>query len=114
MTAYIIRRLLLIVPTLFAIMLINFVIIQMAPGGPVEQIIAQLTGQGAAISERVTQSGRGEILGRQPTGEGGGGKYRGAQGLDPEFIAQLEKQFGFDKPLHERFWQMLRNYVVFD
>jgi microcin C transport system permease protein len=115
MTAYIIRRLLLIVPTLFAIMLINFVIIQMAPGGPVEQIIAQLTGQGAAITERVTQSGAGETLGRQATGEGGGaGKYRGAQGLDPEFIAQLEKQFGFDKPLHERFWQMLKNYVVFD
>jgi microcin C transport system permease protein len=114
MTAYIIRRLLLIIPTLFAIMLINFVIIQTAPGGPVEQIIAQLTGQGAAITERVTQSGAGEVLGRQATGEGGGGKYRGAQGLDPEFIAQLEKQFGFDKPLHERFWQMLKNYAVFD
>ena len=114
MIAYLIRRLLLIVPTLFAIMLINFLIIQMAPGGPVEQIIAQLTGQGAAITERVTQSGSGEVLGRQAMGEGGGGKYRGAQGLDPEFIAQLEKQFGFDKPLHERFWQMLKNYVVFD
>jgi microcin C transport system permease protein len=114
MTAYIVRRLLLIVPTLFAIMLINFVIIQTAPGGPVEQVIAQLTGEGAAISERVTQSGAGEVLGRQATGEDHGGKYRGAQGLDPEFIAQLEKQFGFDKPLHERFLQMLKNYVVFD
>ena len=115
MTAYIIRRLLLIIPTLFAIMLINFVIIQAAPGGPVEQIIAQLTGQGAAITERVTQSGAGETLGMQTAGKPAtGGKYRGAQGLDPEFIAQLEKQFGFDKPLHERFWQMLKNYVVFD
>ena len=114
MTAYIIRRLLLIIPTLFAIMLINFAIIQTAPGGPVEQIIAQLTGQGAAITERVTQAGAGETLGRQATGESGGGKYRGAQGLDPEFIAQLEKQFGFDKPLHERFWQMLKSYIVFD
>ena len=115
MTAYIIRRLLLIVPTLFAIMLINFVIIQTAPGGPVEQVIAQLTGEGAAITERVTQSGAGETLGKQTAGTAAhGGKYRGAQGLDPEFIAQLEKQFGFDKPLHERFLQMLKNYVVFD
>src|SRR5512147_150496 len=114
MTAYIIRRLLLIIPTLFAIMLINFAIIQTAPGGPVEQIIAQLTGQGAAMTERVTQAGAGETLGRQATGESRGGTYRGAQGLDPEFIAQLEKQFGFDKPLHERFWQMLKSYIVFD
>ena len=112
MTAYIIRRLLLIIPTLFAIMLINFVIIQTAPGGPVEQIIAQLTGQGAAITERVTQAGAGEVLSGSRTSEGG--KYRGAQGLDPEFIASLEKQFGFDKPLHERFFQMLQNYIVFD
>jgi microcin C transport system permease protein len=108
MTAYIIRRLLLIVPTLFAIMLINFVIIQTAPGGPVEQVIAQLTGEGAAITERVTQSGAGETIGTRTGGTATqGGKYRGAQGLDPEFIAQLEKQFGFDKPLHERFLQML-------
>ncbi|MBK8176475.1 MAG: microcin C ABC transporter permease YejB [Rhodospirillales bacterium] len=114
MTAYIIRRLLLIIPTLFAIMLINFVIIQTAPGGPVEQIIARLTGEGAAITERVSQSGAGETLGAQPGGEGAAGKYRGAQGLDPEFIAALEKQFGFDKPLYERFWLMLKHYAVFD
>jgi microcin C transport system permease protein len=114
MTAYIIRRLLLIIPTLLAIMLINFVIIQTAPGGPVEQIIAQLTGQGAAITERVTQSGAGEVLGGAPRGEGVASKYRGAQGLDPEFIKSLEKQFGFDKPLYERFFMMLKNYVVFD
>jgi microcin C transport system permease protein len=114
MIAYIIRRLLLMIPTLFAIMLINFVIIQMAPGGPVEQIIAQLTGQGAAITERVTQSGAGETLGAQATGASQPAKYRGAQGLDPEFIASLEKQFGFDKPLSERFLMMMRNYLVFD
>ena len=114
MIAYIIRRLLLMIPTLFAIMLINFVIIQTAPGGPVEQIIAQLTGQGAAITERVTQSGAGETMGAQPTGASQTGKYRGAQGLDPEFIASLEKQFGFDKPLSERFLMMMRNYLVFD
>ena len=114
MIAYIIRRLLLMIPTLFAIMLINFVIIQTAPGGPVEQIIAQLTGQGAAITERVTQSGAGETMGAQATGASQPGKYRGAQGLDPEFIASLEKQFGFDKPLSERFLMMMRNYLVFD
>jgi microcin C transport system permease protein len=114
MIAYIIRRLLLMIPTLFAIMLINFVIIQTAPGGPVEQIIAQLTGQGAAITERVTQSGAGETMGAQATGASQPAKYRGAQGLDPEFIASLEKQFGFDKPLSERFLMMMRNYLVFD
>jgi len=117
MTAYIIRRLLLIVPTLLAIMLINFVIIQTAPGGPVEQIIAQVTGEGAAITERITRGGAGEVTGGQATGPAAGAttsKYRGAQGLDPEFIASLEKQFGFDKPLHERFLTMLKNYIVFD
>jgi microcin C transport system permease protein len=117
MTAYIIRRLLLIIPTLFAIMVINFVIIQTAPGGPVEQVIAQLTGQGADITQRVTRAGAGDTLGGATgpaTGSGPAGQYRGAQGLDPEFIAELEKQFGFDKPLHERFLQMMGNYLVFD
>ncbi|HKK28940.1 MAG TPA: microcin C ABC transporter permease YejB [Alphaproteobacteria bacterium] len=117
MLSYIIRRLLLIVPTLFGIMLINFVIIQVAPGGPVEQAIANLTGEGAGAIQRVTQGG-GDFV---PGGEGGQGDagsrssaYRGAQGLDPDFIAELEKQYGFDKPLHERFFMMLGNYVVFD
>lgn len=116
MIAYIIRRLLLIIPTLLAIMLINFVIIQTAPGGPVEQIIAQVTGQGAAITERVTRSGAGEVAGGQAGGgaPGEAGKYRGARGLDPEFIASLEKQFGFDKPLYERFFLMLKHYIAFD
>jgi microcin C transport system permease protein len=116
MTAYILRRLLLIIPTLFAIMLINFLIIQTAPGGPVEQIIGDLTGQGAAIAERVARGGGGEVAGGT-TGMPGAGEastYRGAQGLDPEFIASLERQFGFDRPLHERFFMMLKNYVVFD
>ncbi len=114
MTAYIIRRLLLIIPTLFAIMLINFLIIQVTPGGPVEQIIANLTGQGGAITERVARGGGGEIAGGGGRAGESGGKYRGAQGLDPEFIAALNKQFGFDKPLHERFFMMLKNYLVFD
>lgn len=113
MGAYIIRRLLLIAPTLLLIMLINFMVIQAAPGGPVEQIIANLTGQGADITSRVTQGGVGENL--QTSGSsGGGGKYRGAQGLDPDFILELEKQFGFDKPLHERFFSMLKNYAKLD
>lgn len=120
MLAYIVRRLLLIVPTLFAIMLINFVIIQAAPGGPVEQLISQITGEGAPAIERVTRSGGGETVMAEPgaqtaaKGQAITSKYRGAQGLDPEFIAEIERMYGFDKPPHERFLQMLGNYIVFD
>jgi microcin C transport system permease protein len=114
MTAYIIRRLLLIVPTLLAIMVINFVIVQTAPGGPVEQIIARLTGEGSAITERVTRAGTGETLTQPSVTDAVTSRYRGAQGLDPEFIQSLEKQFGFDKPMHERFLAMMGNYIVFD
>jgi len=118
MAAYILRRILLLIPTLFVIMLVNFVVLQFLPGGPVEQIIAELTGQGADITERVTQTGSSEVLeSTAPQVDSGGGprsSYRGAQGLDPEFIAELERQFGLDKPLHERFFLMMRNYLVFD
>ena len=118
MTAYIVRRLLLIVPTLLGIMLVNFVVVQLAPGGPVEQAIAQLTGQGGDITERVTRGGGGETVtpgARAATdAAGSASRYRGAQGLDPEFIAELERRFGFDKPMHERFWQMIKSYVAFD
>jgi microcin C transport system permease protein len=114
MLGYIVRRLLLIVPTLLAIMVVNFVIIQTAPGGPVEQVIARLTGEGAAITERVTRAGAGEAVGAQAPAAAGSSRYRGAQGLDPEFIAELERQFGFDRPLHERFLKMMRDYAVFD
>ncbi len=114
MTAYIIRRLLLMIPTLFAIMVINFVVIHVAPGGPVEQIIAELTGQGADITERVTRTGTGEATIKADQSGTSAGKYRGAQGLDPEFIAALERQFGFDKPLHVRFFNMMGNYLKFD
>ena len=116
MTAYIIRRLMLIVPTLIGAMLINFVIVQFAPGGPVQQVISQVTGTGVAATQRVTQAGD-EI---QQSGGGGGAasgvqsEYRGAQGLDPEFIKDLEAQFGFDKPAHERFLLMIGNYATFD
>lgn len=102
------------IPTLFAIMVINFVVIHVAPGGPVEQIIAQLTGQGADITERVTRAGTGETTVQPDQPLTTTSKYRGAQGLDPEFIAELEKQFGFDKPLHIRFFNMMKNYLVFD
>ncbi len=116
MLAYIIRRLLLIVPTLLGIMTINFVIIQAAPGGPVEQLISQITGEGAAATERVTRAGTGELVqqGTKGAADAATSKYRGAQGLDPEFIAEIEKMYGFDKPAHERFLKMLGDYIVFD
>lgn len=114
MTAYIIRRLLLMIPTLFAIMVINFVIIQVAPGGPVEQIISQLTGVGSDITERVTRTGASETLSSASAGQSLSSKYRGAQGLDPDFIRELEVRFGFDQPLHTRFLTMMKRYLVFD
>jgi len=115
MTAYIIRRLLLMIPTLFAIMVINFVVVQAAPGGPVEQLIAQLQGHGVEATARITGTGSetaaGERTGSTQTGESG---YRGARGLDPQLIADLEKLYGFDKPAHERFVQMMGSYLRFD
>jgi microcin C transport system permease protein len=111
MGAYILRRLLLIVPTLFGILLVNFVLVQFMPGGPIEQIIAQLEGEASATG-RITGGGS-EVA--QAGGAGtGGSEYRGAQGLPPEFIADLERQFGFDKPPVERFLLMLGNYLTFD
>jgi microcin C transport system permease protein len=116
--AYIIRRLLLIIPTLFGIMVINFVIVQAAPGGPIEQMLAQLQGTGVDATARIGGTSGGSDLPPQAQQSGSGqqitGRYRGAQGLDPEFIKQLEKQFGFDKPMHERFLKMMGNYLVFD
>ena len=116
MTAYIIRRLLLMIPTLLGIMIINFVVVQLAPGGPVEQLIAEVTGEGADITERITQTGSADSLEiTAPVKSSASGRvYRGAQGLDPDFIAEVEKRFGFDKPMHERFIQMMKSYLVFD
>jgi microcin C transport system permease protein len=116
---YISRRILLMVPTLFGIMLVSFVIIQFAPGGPVERVIAQVTGQGTGATDRIS-GGSGSDLSRATDAQRGASndpitsKYRGAQGLDPEFIKQLEKQFGFDKPAHERFAKMIWDYSRFD
>ncbi|WP_263145696.1 microcin C ABC transporter permease YejB [Pseudomonas sp. RIT-PI-AD] len=109
MLAYILRRLLLIVPTLFGILLINFIIIQAAPGGPVEQMIAKLEGFDAAAG-----GATGRISGGGSEVASGSSTYRGAQGLDPELVAEIEKMYGFDKPAPERFWLMLRNYLRLD
>src|SRR6266540_688251 len=118
MTAYIIRRLLFMVPTLFGVMLVSFVVVQFAPGGPVERVIAQLSGSDTGATSRISGSTAGDLGARgQPGGaamDGVTSKYRGAQGLDPEFIKSLEKQFGFDKPAYERFFIMLSNYLRFD
>jgi len=118
MTAYIIRRILFMIPTMFGIMLVAFVVVQFAPGGPVEQVIARLTGADTGATSRI--SGSQSDLGNRGLVQGGSqvdavsSKYRGAQGLDPEFIKELERQFGFDKPAHERFLLMVWNFVRFD
>ncbi len=112
MLTYIIRRILLMVPTILGIMLISFLVVQFAPGGPVERVIAQLTGNDVSATQRV--SGGGADAAQAGAVEAANSSYRGAQGLDPQFIAQLEKQFGFDKPAHERFLLMIWNYARFD
>ncbi len=116
MATYLLKRILLIIPTLFGIMLISFAVIQFAPGGPIERVIAQISGTDVSATARIggsqsdgvgpsqSQTGQAEVA----------PKYRGAQGLDPEFIKQLEKQYGFDKPAHERFFLMMKNYLLFD
>lgn len=119
MFAYIIRRLILIIPTLFGIMVINFLVVQAAPGGPVEQMIALIKGTAASATARVSGSGK-DLSGSGTARQGApgsaeiSGKYRGAKGLDPELIKDIERQFGFDKPAHIRFFRMLRNYLFFD
>ena len=109
MLAYIVRRLLLILPTLLGILVINFVIIQAAPGGPVEQMIAKLEGFDAAsggATGRISGSG-GEVA-------VAGSSYRGAQGLDPDLVAEIERMYGFDKSAPERFWLMIKSYAQLD
>ncbi|MEO1191751.1 MAG: microcin C ABC transporter permease YejB [Pseudomonadota bacterium] len=114
MLTYLIRRLFLVVPTLFGIMLINFMIVQAAPGGPIEQAIADLSGLGGQATDTITRAG-GDILEQPPAGEDSiTSGYRGRQGLLPEYIAELEKQYGFDKPLWERFFIMMGDYLTLD
>ena len=109
MGAYILRRLFLIIPTLIGIMLINFALIQFVPGGPIEQIIAQMEDGSAGAKDRFTGGSGDDSVGQSESSE-----YKGARGLPPELIADLEKQFGFDKPPVERFLTMLWNYARFD
>src|SRR5438045_6772792 len=116
MSAYIARRILLMIPTLLGILFVSFVVVQFAPGGPVERVIAQLSGADTGGTSRI--SGGGGDFG--PRGQVGASsdamssKYRGAQGLDPDFIRKLEAQFGFDKPAPERFGMMIWNFSTFD
>ena len=118
MGAYILKRILLMIPTLLGVMLLTFAIIQFVPGGPIEQIIAKMQGTDTDSTGRISGNTGNEAGGNSQT-QGGGGdatayKYRGAQGLDPEFIKSLERQFGFDKPVHERFLLMMGNYLTFN
>jgi microcin C transport system permease protein len=114
MLNYILRRLLLMIPTLLGILLISFVIIQFVPGGPVERMIAELQGHSLDATARISSSASGDTAAAAQSSTGDQSLYRGSQGLDPEFIAELEKQYGFDKPAYERFFLMLKNYAVFD
>jgi microcin C transport system permease protein len=121
MLAYLVRRFFLIIPTLLGIMVLNFLIVQAAPGGPVEQVIAKLQGNATDSTARISGSGSETMSGAMQPGErnmmasnNATSRYKGAQGLDPEFIKELEQQFGFDKPMHERFLMMMKNYLMFD
>ena len=111
MGAYIVRRLLLIIPTLLGIMLINFALVQFVPGGPVEQAIARAQGGGDVFGGF---SGGNSVAGADPLDNASDSTYVGARGLPPEFIAELEREFGFDKPPVQRFFNMLWNYMRFD
>jgi microcin C transport system permease protein len=108
MGAYIARRLLLIIPTLFGVMVINFLLVQFVPGGPIEQVIAQMEGMGNVFG--AFDGGASDVN----VGAGDSERYQGARGLPPEFIAQLEREFGFDRPPVERFFHMMWNYIRFD
>ena len=116
MGAYLARRILLIFPTLFGIMLINFAVIQIVPGGPVEQMIAQMTGTAVESTARFSGGGEGELSSNFDASsfDNGDSKYRGAQGLDPDIIKEIEIMYGMDKPAHERFFKMLKSYISFD
>ena len=117
MGAYIVRRILLMLPTLLGILFVSFVVVQFAPGGPIDRVIAQLSGADTGGLSRVSGGG-GDLGNRAQVGAAGANavnsKYRGAQGLDPAFIKSLEKQFGFDKPAPERFALMVWNFARFD
>ena len=120
MLAYIFKRLLLVPITLLAIIIVNFTVIQFAPGGPVEQTIAKIQGVGIDATARISGSGSGDSVVNKNQSQSAkkdgnaSSVYRGARGLDPELIKEIERSFGFDKPVHERFILMIKNYLVFD
>ncbi len=120
MYAYILRRLLLIIPTILGIMVINFAVVQFVPGGPVEQMISQISGDNVDVTARVGGNAGGETgVSASQTPQAGKdaglpGRYRGARGLPPELIEDIERQFGLDKPAGERFLFMMGNYIRFD
>jgi len=114
MLAYIFRRLLLIIPTLLGIMTINFFIVQTSPGGPVEKMIMQMQGNNASAIDRVTGSNQSEIIESNNDISNKESKYKGSNGLAPELIEDIEKLYGFDKPLWERYLIMLKKYALFD
>lgn len=114
MTNYIIRRLLMMIPTLFGIMALNFAIVQVAPGGPVERMVAQLTDITSGHAADRLSGGGTDMAARIDTNNTTHSMYRGGRGLDPEIIKQIEKMYGFDKPPLERFFQMIGNYLCFD
>ncbi len=114
MTAYIFRRILLMIPTLLGIMILNFVIIQAAPGGPVERVIAELRGHDVTATARFAGTERGDHQVLHHTLGAGESQYRGAQGIDPDLIAELERMYGFDQPPLQRFVKMIGNYIRFD
>lgn len=115
MAGYILRRLMLLIPTLFGILVINFAIIQAAPGGPVESLVAKLTQPGDGGNDRI--SGASSDMGGSMTGsmqQQLNPDYRGAQGIDPELLEEIKKQYGFDKPVLTRFFIMVGSYAQFD
>ena len=117
MLHYILKRLFLIIPTLFGILAVNFLIIQAAPGGPVEKVIAQIKGNDVSLTQKFTSSGGEQSQSSQNNKINlsyKDSKYRGSQGIDPDLIKELEKQYGFDKPPLERFFEMVKNYLIFD
>ena len=116
MLSYALHRLILMIPTLFGILLINFIIVQAAPGGPVEQMIAKIRGTSVAATARFSGAGSDNpsMMGEASFDRTLETKYRGAHGLDPNFIRQIEKMYGFDKPAHERFFILVKNYLSFD
>jgi microcin C transport system permease protein len=114
--AYLARRVLLMIPTLFGIMLINFIVVQFAPGGPVEQTISRLKGNATSATENITGGGGDVARSGAGNNQSGGenNQYRGARGLDPKFIEEIKRMYGFDKPAPERFWLMMKSYARFD